>query len=334
MKVDKCKNKDNWNKNLEQNHSRFLQSWEWGEFKQSIGKDVYRLQVKKNDEVQAQTQGVKLNPAVGLSYLYFPRASASAFSEELLHEISNEVAFARVEPIGEFESLSDFKSVDTHHRQPQHTLVLDVNSELSDLLEEMHSKTRYNIRLAERKGVEVKQKKDLNIFCKLYRETEQRGDFSGHNEDYFKKMLQLDNVYQLIAYYEGQPLASNILMHSGDNITYLHGGSTREHRDVMATYRVQWRGIQLAKELACSYYDFWGSAPVYDEKKIDDMSGYDKSFGKCWPKDHDLSGVTRFKVRFNPDSVSYPQAKDIIFDPMRYRIYSAARKLRSLSSIK
>ncbi|MFB6226239.1 MAG: lipid II:glycine glycyltransferase FemX [Candidatus Paceibacteria bacterium] len=195
-------------------------------------------------------------------------------------------------------------------------------------MEDMHSKTRYNIRLAERKGVEVKEDKDLDVFYKLYQETEQRGDFSGHNRGYFEKMLQLDNVYQLIAYYESQPLASNILIKSGRTMTYLHGGSTREHRDVMATYRVQWKGLQLAKDLDCSYYDFWGSAPVFEEQEIDDMSGYDKSFGKCWPKKDELSGVTRFKVRFNPGPVSYPQAKDVVFSPLSYQIYSTARQVR------
>ncbi|MFB6226238.1 MAG: hypothetical protein ABEJ02_02715 [Candidatus Paceibacteria bacterium] len=118
MKVEKCKSKDNWNKNLDQNCSRFLQSWEWGEFKRSLGKDVYRLQLKDNGKLKAQAQGIKHELGAGFSYLYFPRVKPSAVKAELLEEISNLADFARIEPTDEISDELDFKVHSSHSRQP------------------------------------------------------------------------------------------------------------------------------------------------------------------------------------------------------------------------
>ncbi|MFB6182289.1 MAG: lipid II:glycine glycyltransferase FemX [Candidatus Magasanikbacteria bacterium] len=335
MKIEECKSRNNWKSNHSQKQSQFLQSWEWGEFKQSLGKDVLRLQLKQGDSVVTQAQGIIHELVPGLTYAYFPRIPIQACTEELFGHLQDKVAFCRVEPDNNKQveldtqlSFEKYDTVDSHSRQPKNTLVLNLDSSEEDLLEDMHSKTRYNIRLSDRKGVEVKKEQDLNIFYKLQKETEERAGFSGHPKNYYEKMLELDSSYQLIAYFQGEPLASNILIESNDTMTYLHGASTRKHSDVMATYKIQWEGIRLAKDRGCSYYDFWGSAPVYDEEEIEDMSGYDKSFGKCWPEDHSLSGVTRFKVRFNPKPISYPPAKDVILGAIRYNFYSIARKLR------
>jgi len=336
MKVKKCKSKQNWIENQKSDYTQFLQSWQWGNFKEKLGKKVLRLQLKENGKTVEQALGIVHKLKLGVNYIYFPRVSGSACRPELFEFIKDKAVFTRLEPLAKLNQsqlqteLTGMEINKSHHRQPQHTLLLNIEPDHETLLEDMHSKTRYNIRLAERKDVKVKQQQDVDTFYKLHKETEARADFSGHPKEYYKKMLDLNNTFQLIAYFENQPLASIILINVGDTMTYLHGASTREHSEKMATYRVQWKGIKLAKQQDCKYYDFWGSAPVYKEEEIEDIDGYDKSFGKCWPADHDLAGVTRFKVRFNPQPKSLPSAKDIIFNSFKYNVYKMGRSLKNI----
>lgn len=323
MKLNKCESKDNWNKHLDPDAS-FLQQWSWGEFKRNLGKEVIRLQLKQNSEIIAQLQAVVHRLGMGVKYAYLPRVKVgSQFGNFLDYFKREKFAFVRVEPKHLAVNLADYTTENIENRQPKNSLILGIQPDKEDLLEDMHSKTRYNIRLSYRKDVETKQQKDLEVFYQLYEETTDRADFSGHSREYFENMLQLDNVYQLTSFYEGQPLSSIILVATDTNLTYLHGASTREHSDRMATYQSQWEGIQLGQAIGCQFYDFWGIAPILDEESEDT----DKSFGYIWPKDHDLSGVTRFKVRFNGEVVSYPQAQNIIFNSVKYKMYNLGRKI-------
>jgi lipid II:glycine glycyltransferase (peptidoglycan interpeptide bridge formation enzyme) len=225
--------------------------------------------------------------------------------------------------------LSFFKDdlILTKNRQIQQTIILDLNKSEEDILTVMHSKTRYNIRLAEKKGVEIKLEKNVDIFWKLNSETIKRDRFKSHAKEYYEEMLTLDNVYQLIAYHEGEPIAANILIYFGDTLTYLHGTSASKKRNLMAPYLLQWEGIKLAKKLDCNFYDFWGVAPKAENTEKIQTSCFHNF---CWPINHALSGVTRFKAGFGGQYVEYSQAFDIITKPWKYKIYILIRKLRGL----
>ena len=329
MEIEICKNKQDWNSFYKnQNQAQFLQSWQWGKLKKENGKKVYRLQLKDDSKTINQFQGVVQNLGFGFKYIYFPRVDVSEGLEELVEFIEAEisaVSFGKFEPVAKFDTELDVQT--SNNRQPKNTLYLDVQEDEDSLLEDMHSKTRYNIRLSGRKGVDTRQEENLDSFWKLHKETEERQGISGHPKEYYEKMLELDNVYQLTSYYESEPLAANLLVKFGDTLTYLHGASTRRHSEVMATYNAQWTGIKLAKELGCKYYDFWGVSPIYPKSKRDE-EGMDYSFGSCWPQNHQLSGVTRFKIRFNGEVVDYPQAFDVKLDSVKYNLYKLAKKVR------
>lgn len=333
MEIEICDNKEEWNKRfLKQAEPEFLQSWEWGEFQEKTGKKALRLQGE-----EWQGQGVVHRLALGIKYIYFPRldlGKAEIINNKMINDICESVAgnlkelgfaFIRLESAQiwppNFLSSIIYHLSPVNNRQPRQTFILDLGKSEAELLAAMHPKTRYNINLAQKKGVVVKEEKNIEIFWKLNQETIKRGQFKSHNKDYYAKMLEMDICRQLIAYYNEKPVASNILIIFNNTGTYLHGASTAERKELMAPYWLQWEGIKLAKKLDCKNYDFWGVAPP--------ASGADKIcfHGYCWNKNHPWSGITRFKAGFGGEYRKYPQACDIILRPWQYRMYKLIHKI-------
>ena len=188
----------------------------------------------------------------------------------------------------------------------------------------MHSKTRYNIRLAGRKGVEVKQEKNLEVFWRLYEVTTKRNFFKIHPKSFCEKLLKQNFSYQLSAYYGGMPLASSILIKHLDTLYYFFGASGDKQRNVMAPYLMHWEIIKLAKKLGCKYYDFWGmSKPLQKEAKNAICF-----HNICWDSTHPVSSVTRFKAGFGGEPKVYPEAYDVIINPFKYKLYNLVLKLK------
>ena len=329
MEVKNCQNKNDWEKSLNSaTHHEFLQSWEWGEFQKSAGKEVLRLQVWDGSDVVGQMQGFVHNLGLRMRYLYVPRINdqRSTISDQVLNYIRDKFIFARIEPAGEFEVSGEFNFEKIKCRQPQNTLILDITKSAEELLADMHSKTRYNIRLAEKKGVEIRNEKNIDVFWKLNQETTDRNKFKSHDKKYYAKMLEMDIAYQLTAYYEDTAIASYILIKHGDTLIYLHGTSSSQHRNVMAPYLLQWEAIKFGQEQKCKYYDFWGIA-----KTVSEYGEGVKCFNNfCWQEDHRLAGVTRFKVGFGGKVKSYPDAVDVIFGKTRFMVYQSLRKVRKI----
>lgn len=154
---------------------------------------------------------------------------------------------------------------------PANTIVLDLTQKESDLLQRMKPKTRYNIKLALRKGVEVRSMgiEGLKIWYDLYHETALRNGLFINDYLYFEtmfasKMEGEDNevkVQLLVAYYDGIPLSAMFLVLSSYRATYLYGASSSQMRNVMSTYALQWKAIQIAKANNCFEYDMFGIAP-------------------------------------------------------------------------
>lgn len=131
----------------------------------------------------------------------------------------------------------------------------------------MKPKTRYNINLSKRKGVKVRSLglESLEIWYELYRQTAQRNNFFLHDISYFRIVLTARandtlspaDVYLLVAEVDDVPLAAMFLVVSANRGTYLYGASATENRNYMATYALQWRAMELAKEKGCTEYDFF-----------------------------------------------------------------------------
>jgi peptidoglycan pentaglycine glycine transferase (the first glycine) len=343
MDIQRVDNRENWDFLLKQNKKAgFFQSWQWGEFQASVGNEPLRLQMHHDGAALAQVQGFVHRLPLGMQYVYFPRFEIVRDGEDAAvnpHQISkqtygdvffeyirrNKYLWSRVEPVKHLE-VAGQRVRPTKNRQPQDTLIVDISKSKDDLLQAMHSKTRYNIRLAEKKGVEVRSEKNIDVFWQLNTETTQRDGFSSHGKAYYTKMLALDMVHQLTAYYEGIPIASNILIVFGNTCTYLHGASSNQHRNVMAPYALQWHGMELGKSLGASRYDFWGIAPAPEKHKSGPTS---TSHGLSWQADHRFTGVTRFKAGFGGVRESYAGAKDIVHAPLPYVVYTWIKNIRS-----
>ena len=202
--------------------------------------------------------------------------------------------------------------------QPAESVIMDIAQSEEKLLLGMHEKTRYNIRLAERKGVEVSKmpfgdiKRDFEVFWTLMRETAQRNTFFLHEKEYYQALFQaqsdLFSNELFFATIKGKVLAValiNFYQPSGMAV-YLHGASSRDQKELMAPHLLHWRIIQEAKKRGLKGYDFWG----IDEQK--------------WP------GVTRFKMGFGGKRIAYPPSIDMLYRAWRYqgyRFYKAWKKL-------
>jgi len=246
-----------------------------------------------------------------------------------IKEIAKEekAIFFRFEPPEENYKLQitnykNYKLLKTKSVQPPRTLMLDLAKSEDDLLAAMHPKTRYNIRLAMRHGVTVYRtrltdhemlKNDFEIFWNLLSKTSRRDGFKTHPKNYYWQMLNslaplpscqtpTPNAALYFAKYQNKILAANLIMFFGNTVTYLHGASSSEHRNVMAPHLLHWSIISEAKRLGFKYYDFWG----IDEAK--------------WP------GITRFKKGFGGFEISYPGTFDLPVNKLWYKIYRLARE--------
>lgn len=157
---------------------------------------------------------------------------------------------------------------------PSNTIMMDLRKTDDMLLSSMKPKTRYNIHLSARKGVGVREMglESLDIWYELYRQTAVRNRFFLHDIRYFKIVLTARandtlspaDVRLLVAEAGGKPLAAMFLVITAHRGTYLYGASSSDNRNFMATYALQWRAMQLAREKGCTEYDFFGVAPRND----------------------------------------------------------------------
>lgn len=221
-----------------------------------------------------------------------------------------------------------------HQVPPRTTLVIGLSKSEEELLSAMHEKARYNIRLAERRGIRVRRAgvdESFRAFWSLMRETAKRGRVGIHAREYYRKMLETvqggDVQARLfLAVHREIPLATAILITCGDTATYLHGGSSSEQRNLMAPHLLQWRMMQYAKHHRMKWYDMWGIAPQDERGKTREERGYV----------HPWTGITRFKLGFGGEVKESVGTFDIICRPFVYRVLSLGRLakhvLRPLSS--
>ncbi len=192
------------------------------------------------------------------------------------------------------------------------------------LMASFHQKTRYNIRLAEKKGVEVRLcgEEALADFGPLMRETGLRDGFVTREPAYFAKILRVmgDRARLYMAYYEGQAVAGTLAIHYGDKVWYLYGASANSARNVMPNYLLQWHMIQWAAEKGCRVYDFRGVSGDLSE-------------------DNPLYGLYRFKKGFNGDFCEFVGEMDLILNPPLHlfvrcaeRAFRRARRARYLAA--
>ncbi|MBD3372109.1 MAG: peptidoglycan bridge formation glycyltransferase FemA/FemB family protein [Candidatus Coatesbacteria bacterium] len=187
--------------------------------------------------------------------------------------------------------------------QPRGTLLLDLSPEPEELMAAMERRTRYNVRLAERRGVEVRlvnSRDGVDAFSELLDETTERQRFLAHQREYYRRVQRLFGPAGsdvMLAYYDGEPVAGVFLLYAGSNAFYVYGASSRRHAKHKGTQYLQWRAILRARERGCSLYDFWG-APVepVEGHPLWGVYKFKKGFGGehtvfCGPYERSLSPV-------------------------------------------
>ncbi|RMD52061.1 peptidoglycan bridge formation glycyltransferase FemA/FemB family protein [Candidatus Parcubacteria bacterium] len=307
-----------WNNEVKKNSpvfGAFLHSYEWGEFQRSLGREVKRIYHISNGKIDIMAQAIKMDLPMGQYYWYVPKGPIGGASlEKKLEFLKEELVggiFVRIEP-----DKAD-RMLRVNDIQPSATLMLDLKKSEETLLADCKAKTRYNIRLAFKKGVEVKR---VNIgrfsdFIRLMKQTANRDRFSAHPDIYYKTMLKTivnDNgakAFIAMAFYNKRPLAANIMIDFAGVRTYLHGASSNLHRNVMAPYALHWFLIQDAKKRGLEFFDFWGIAPPDADKK------------------HPWYGITRYKKGFGGFIVQQPGTFDL---PSKHLWYSAYRTVRTV----
>jgi len=316
------KDKQAWDNFLQQSpHGTFLQNWAWGELQKKLSIPIWRYIVEQDTRWQAVALVVKRQLPWGKLWLYVPRGPVGSWTDikPALSKVAyqEKAMFVRIDPTGDIEEGELAKEWRKAQRevQPQHTLVIDLRQTEDELLAAMHHKTRYNIRLAQKKGVKVRfstEAKDLEHFLTLAHDVHERSAFHYHPADYYRALVEvLGAAGQLeiaLAEYEHEILAAHLIITFHNTTTYAHGASSSKARSVMAPHLLQWETMQRAKQKGQHWYDFYGVAM---QGKL-----------PAW------AGITRFKEGFGGQHRSYKGAYDFVLDRFGYWAYNTMHRLR------
>lgn len=328
-----------------------LQSYEWGAFREKTGVKVIRQGLFEKDPSKDSGQGKLLSafqltihqiPHTPWTIGYLPKGDLP--SKELiaaLKKIGKEenCLFIQLEPnvqITEKEDHGQKKVAElltaefaklglipaAHPLFTKYTFVLDLKKSEEDLLKDMHQKTRYNIKVANKHGVEVIEDNSPEAFeryWELTEETTTRQKFYAHTKRYHKLQWEIfphtpnKNVlssHLFTARYDGKILTTMLFFVFHDTLYYPYGASSNESRNVMHSNLTMWEGVRFGKKLGLKKFDMWGAM------------GKDPDTSDPW------YGFHNFKQRYGPEHVEFIGSYDLVINPLLYQGYKIADKLR------
>ena len=226
--------------------------------------------------------------------------------------------------------------------QPRSTIVLGISGDEDEILARMKSKWRYNIRLAQRKGVVVHagSRADLAHFADLMATTGERDNFDVHSADYYAAAYDLlvsqDRAVFLYATFEGQPLASIVVTVTGGTACYLWGASSNRERNRMPNHALQWAGIQWARAHGAEIYDLWGIPDPIGQLAVPlphaRMAADTVPVNLDALPEGDLWGVFRFKQGFGGHVTRTVGAWDLALNPVLYAAYKGGLGIRQMAN--
>jgi len=321
--------------------AHFLQTNSWGALKSQFGWQAQRIGVTDGEHLVAGAQILYRCLPAGLGKLaYVPRGPLSDWSDEAqmrpVISAIREAAQARgaiaitVEPDLPDEVLHRERLQTFGFRpapitiQPPRTIIIDITCDEDAILGAMKSKTRYNIRLAARKGVTVRvgSRDDISAFNSLMSVTGTRDRFGVHSPAYYEATYDLFAprgwASLLLAEVEGEPVAAVMAFALAGRAWYVYGASSNAHRNRMPTYLVQWKAIRWARARGCTSYDLWG-VPDADEETLE---------SEFTTRSEGLWGVYRFKRGFGGKLVRTVGTWDLVCAPLRYWLYRTLVDLR------
>lgn len=310
-----------------------LQSWEWGEFRKNTNVKVERLGFFENGKMKKGLQ-VTFHPIPILKQMagylpkgYMPDQNQLAALKQLAKK--HNAIFIKMEPnicqkVGipsAHEAIHRFLiKNDCQPGKPlftKYTFQLDLTKDEETLFANLASKTRYNVRLAYKKGVQIVESTSLDgmeAFIDILKETTKRQGFYAHTPEYFRKMWQhigksdMMRIFQAV--YENKVLVSWIVFIFNGVLYYPYGSSRNIHREVMASNLLMWEVIRFGKNQGCTKFDMWGSLGPNPNKK-DPWSGFHK-----------------FKKGYGGTLTEFLGTYDFIINQPMYQIFTIADTLR------
>lgn len=305
------------------------QSYEWGELAHHLGaQEALRIGVLDDTGrlCAAMLVLVSRAPVLNRTYFYAPRGPViddptSPAMTVLLNFVKAKArtygAFMlKVEPSVLDDNTqwatalqrSGFR-VNPYAMHIRHEWVLDIRPDEKTLLANMKEKWRYNIRLAGRKGITVRQgegQADLDTFYRLYETTSERDQFFIHSKAYYEQVMRLfsegNRAALFLAEYEGKAIAGTVVLCFGHWSWYMFGASSNEQRERMPNHLLQWTGMQWAKAHDCWYYNFRGIPDILEEGQ-------------------ELWGVYTFKRGFSGYPIRSLVTHDLAYQPIVYEAY-------------
>lgn len=324
--------KEEFNKTI----SHPLQSFEWGEFRKKTGVTVVREAFLKNTSLQnGFTLTIHKIPKTPFTIGYLPKGN-SPTTEQIseLEKIgrSKKCLFIQLEPNIEAPKPIIQNPYIKHSAHPlftKYTFVLNLKKSEEELLKNMHPKTRYNIKVAQKNGVYVEEdssKKGFEQYMKLASETTKRQRFYAHSRKYHeilweilpKKIAKNTLSYHLLhARYKNQEgqvitLASWVLFVFKDTLYYPYGASSSQFRNVMASNLIMWEAIKFGEKLGLKYFDMWGAL------------GKNPNIKDPW------YGFHKFKEGYGATHTEFIGSYDLVINPLLYQGYKVADKMRWL----
>ena len=315
----------------------FTQAVFYGDWQKNLGRIVKRFLVSSDKEIIAYFQIIKYPLLLGKSYFYIPYGPVTKdFSDDFFAYIKQElkkiaktenIVFVRLDftppipnnTLSKFFTKAPFYTYHSAYFQPRSEWFLGLEKSENEILMEMHEKTRYSIRLADKKEITAEIitedfEKYFEIFYELMLGTAKRNGFSLHKKDYYINIFQnlsKTNSYLSIAKYGEKILAIDLIIIFGKIANYVFGGSSNEERNRMPTYLAQWKAICRAKQLGCDYYNFGGIAT---KNKI--YKGWD--------------GLTIFKKKFGGKEITHSDFFDVVVSSFWYHLYNFRKLIKKI----
>jgi peptidoglycan pentaglycine glycine transferase (the first glycine) len=322
-----------WDQFLQKHpQAHLLQTSAWGAFKAAFGWQVERVVV---GDAGAQ---ILFRPLpLGFKFAYIPKGPVGADWRSLwpaIHRVCRRkgAVMLKVEPDALEPAQAALQAQfpgflgGADPIQPRRTILIDLTGSEEDLLARMKQKTRYNIRLAQKKDVIVRPSSDVDAFYQLMQVTGLRDQFGVHSRAYFQKVYDLFHAQGmcelLLAEHEDRPLAGLMIFARGQRAWYFYGASNDQERSRMPTYLLQWEAMRWARARGCSEYDLWG-VPDADEETLE--ANFTDRTGGLW-------SVYRFKRGFGGQLSRSAGAWDKAYLPFVYPLYKRWERRRHESA--
>ncbi len=299
-----------------------LQSWEWGEFRKKTG-----IRVIREEGFQMTIHQI---PHMPWNIGYLPKGNLP--DKKLISKLTEigkkeKCIFIQLEPnIQTFNSQFSILNLipAAHPLFTKYTFVLDLTKSEDELLKNMHPKTRYNIKVAQKHGVKIiedNSDKAFREYLKLTKETTKRQNFYAHAPDYHKKMWQELGIplshgsnrltaRLFLAKYKNKTLVAWILFIFKDTLYYPYGASSNKHRETMASNLMMWEVVRFGKKLGLKKFDMWGALDPNPDPK------------NPW------YGFHKFKQGYGAKLVEFVGSYDLVINPVLYQLYKLADKIR------